>query len=125
MTEQTRIEVFIEKLLECGNHNDAAEFAGYARRAGRQLYKSNLEEIQARMSEKMTLMQVQAMQVVEHTMGAGALDPKQDLKLTAAKDVMDRGGLAKRQALDMAVSELPAVMQLPAKAPKPAQESES
>lgn len=124
MSEQnTKLEVFIEKLLECGNYRVAAEFAGYAADHGRKLYKNNLEEIQARMSEKMTLMQVQAMNIVEETMThEGAIKPKQDLKLNAAKDVMDRGGLAKRQAIDMAVSELPAVMQLPAKAPKPSQE---
>lgn len=122
MEEPTKVEVFIEKLLECGDYNDAAEFAGYDRSQGRRLYKNNLEEINSRMSEKMTLMQVQAIKVVEDTMGTGALNPKQDLKLNAAKDVMDRGGLAKRQAIDMAVSELPAVMQLPAKAPKPTQE---
>ena len=114
-----KTEIFIEKLLECGNYSDAAEFAGFDRSAGRALYKRNLDDINARMSEKMTLMQVKAMKVVEDTMGQSALNPKQDLRLNAAKDVMDRGGLAKRTAIDMAVSELPAVMCLPPKAPKP------
>lgn len=114
--EQT--EVFIEKLLECGDYSEAAEFAGFNRKSGRDLYKRNLDEINIRMSERVTLMQVKAMNVVEESMGTAALNPKQDLRLNAAKDVMDRGGLAKKQSVDMSVGELPAVMVLPAKAPK-------
>lgn len=120
-----KVETFIEKLLECGNYNDAAEHAGFARNKGRALYKRNLDEINSRMSESMTLMQVQAMKVVKDTMGAGAMAPKQELRLSAARDVMDRGGLAKRQAIDMAVSELPAVMVLPPKAPTPQDPSDT
>lgn len=117
-----QIEIFIEKVLECGDYSDAAEFAGFSRKSGRELYKRNLDEINARMSERMTLMQVKAMNVVEDSMGQAALNPKQELRLNAAKDVMDRGGLAKKQSVDMNVGELPAVMCLPPKAPKAAQE---
>lgn len=119
-----KVEVFIEKLLECRNYNDAAEYAGFDRKRGRTLYKKNLDEINARMSERMTLMQLQAMSVVEDSMGEGALKPKQELRLNAAKDVMDRGGLAKRQAVDMTVSDLPAVMVLPPKAQKPQKDAD-
>lgn len=120
--EQT--EIFIEKLLECGNYSDAAEFAGFNRKQGRDLYKRNLDEINVRMSERMTLMQVQAMNVVEGSMGQAALNPKQELRLSAARDVMDRGGLAKKQSVDMTVGDLPAVMCLPPKAAKTAQEED-
>lgn len=124
MSNLEQTEIFIEKLLECGDYGDAAEFAGFARKSGRELYKRNLDDINARMSERMTLMQVKAMTVVEKTMGTDALNPKQELRLNAAKDVMDRGGLAKRQSVDMSVSDLPAVMCLPPKAEKPSKEAE-
>lgn len=112
-------ETFIEHILDCGNYSDAAERAGYARAYGRSLFHKLREEIQARMADELTLMQVQSIAVVKDTMGEGALKPKQDLRLKAAQDTMDRGGLIKKAQLDVQAEILPAAMILPAKDPVP------
>ena len=112
-------ELFIEHFLIHGSQADAAEAAGYAKGSGYALFKKLRDEIQNRLQDKATMMQVKALAVVQDTMGEGATKAKQDLRLKAAMDVMDRGGLTRKQGIELTARELPAVMVLPAKDPVP------
>ena len=113
-------ELFIEHFLECGNVYEAAEKAGFDRSAGRRLFKKLKERIQSELEDDMVMSQVQAMKVVKDSMGSKAIDPKQEIRLRAAESVLDRGGLTKKNTLELGGSVLPAVMVLPAKDPAPA-----
>ena len=50
----SELDKFINKLLECGDYEEAAEFAGYKRSKGRRLYNQNLEAIQERMTKELS-----------------------------------------------------------------------
>lgn len=113
-------ELFIEHFLECGDVKEAAEKAGFDRKSGKQLFKKLKERIQNALEDEMVMSQVQAMKVVKDTMGVKAVEPKQEIRLRAAQDVLDRGGLTKKTSIDLGGSALPAVMVLPAKDPAPA-----
>lgn len=113
-------ELFIEHFLECGNVYEAAEKAGFDRSAGRRLFKKLKERIQSELEDDMVMSQVQAMKVVKDSMGSKAIEPKQEIRLRAAESVLDRGGLTKKNTLELGGSVLPAVMVLPAKDPAPA-----
>lgn len=110
-------ELFIECFLECGDVREAAEKAGFSRNHGKVLFKKLKERIQSELENEMVMSQVKAISVIKDTMGTHACDPKQEVRLRAAQDVLDRGGLSKKTSVDMGGSELPAVMLLPMKAP--------
>lgn len=112
-------ELFIEHFLVHGSPAEAAEAAGYAKGSGYALFKKLREEIQNRMQDRLIMMQVKALVVANDTMGDGALKAKQDLRHKAAMDVMDRGGLTRKQGIELTTRELPCVMILPAKEPVP------
>lgn len=112
-------ELFMESYLESASVYDAAEAAGFDRKYGPTLFHKLRDRIVPMMEDRLTMMQMKAINVMEDSMGDGALKPKQDLRIRAAQDTMDRGGLTKKQTLDVQGSELPAVMILPAKEPTP------
>lgn len=110
-------ELFIEAYLETASVYDAAEKAGFNRNYGPNLFHKLRARITPLMEDRMTMMQMTAINVMEDSMGEGALKPKQELRIRAAQDVMDRGGLTKKQSLDVTGADLPSVMILPAKNP--------
>lgn len=113
-------ELFIEHFLDSGNAYDAAEKAGFERSSGKRLFKKFKERIQAELEDEVVMSQVKAIKVVKDTMGVHATDPKQEIRLRAAESVLDRGGLTKKNTLELGGSVLPAVMILPSKEPTPA-----
>lgn len=113
-------ELFMEHFLEHGNVGDAAEAAGFDRSHGRRLFHKLKDRIIPMMEEDVVMMQVKALSVLKDSMGDGAEKVKQEIRLRAADSVLDRGGITKKQSLDVSGSELPAVMILPAKDPEPA-----
>ncbi|AHK11946.1 hypothetical protein CHOED_086 [Vibrio phage CHOED] len=110
-------ELFIEAYLETASVNDAAKAAGFDRSYGPKLFHKLKDRIVPMMEDRMAMMQMKAINVMEDSMGDGALKPKQDIRIRAAQDIMDRGGLTKKQSIDVSGSVLPAVMILPAKNP--------
>lgn len=112
-------ELFMEAYLDSGDVYQAAEDAGFARNYGPKLFHKLKDRIMPQLEDKMAMMQVKAINVMESSMGEGALNPKQEIRMRAAQDVMDRGGLTKKQSIDVSGSDLPAVMILPAKNPTP------
>ena len=115
-------EIFVEHFLEHGVVGMAAVAAGYQASYGYTLFKKLRDEIHNRLQDRATMMQVKALAVVSDTMGEGATKAKQDLRLRAAQDIMDRGGLARKQGVELTAKELPAVMILPPKDPVPSRE---
>jgi hypothetical protein len=113
-------ELFMEHYLDCGDVGEAAELAGFDRSYGRKLFHKLKDRIVPMMEEEVVMMQVKAVAVLKDSMGAGAEKHKQEIRLRAADSVLDRGGITKKQSLDVSGSELPAVMILPAKNPEPA-----
>lgn len=110
-------ELFIETYLDTASVYDAAEAAGFNRNYGPKLFHKLKDRITPLMEDRMAMMQMKAINVMEQSMGEGALNPKQEIRIRAAQDVMDRGGLTKKQSIDVSGSDLPAVMILPAKNP--------
>lgn len=117
-------EIFVEHFLEHGSVTEAAVAAGHTPSYGYHLFKKLRDEIHNRLQDRATMMQVKALAVVADTMGDGATKAKQDLRLKAAQDIMDRGGLTRKQNIELAAKELPAIMILPPKDPVPTRESE-
>lgn len=115
-------EIFVEHFLEHGSVTEAATAAGYQASYGYTLFKKLRDEIHNRLQDRATMMQVKALAVVADTMGEGATKAKQDLRLRAAQDIMDRGGLARKQGVELTAKELPAVMILPPKDPVPSKD---
>lgn len=113
-------ELFMEAYLDTASVYEAAKIAGFDRNYGPKLFHKLRERIVPLMEDRLTMMQMTAINVMEDSMGEGALKPKQELRIRAAQDTMDRGGLTKKQTLDVQGSELPSVMILPAKDPVPA-----
>lgn len=113
-------EIFMDAYIETGNVREASEKAGFDPNYGKTLFHKLRDRILPRLEDEMAMMQVQAIKVYRDSMGDGAMNPKQEIRLRAASETMDRGGLTKKQTLDIQGSELPAVMILPAKAPQPA-----
>lgn len=113
-------ELFMEAYLDTASVYEAAERAGFARTSGPKLFHKLRDRIMPQLEDRMAMLQVKAINVMEDSMGEGAVKVKQDIRIRAAQDVMDRGGLTKKQTLDIQGSELPAVMVLPAKDPAPA-----
>lgn len=113
-------ELFMEAYLDTASVHEAADRAGFERSYGPTLFHKLRDRILPQMEDRMAMLQMKAINVMEDSMGDGAVKVKQDIRIRAAQDVMDRGGLTKKQTLDVQGSELPAVMILPAKAPAPA-----
>lgn len=111
-------ELFIETYLDSADVYAAAEAAGFNRTYGPRLFHKLKDRIIPLMEDRMAMMQMKAINVMVDSMGDGALNPKQEIRMRAAQDVMDRGGLTKKQSLDVTGSELPAVMILPMKNPE-------
>lgn len=112
-------ELFMEAFLDTASVYDAAEKAGFARHSGPAIFRKLRERIVPLMEDRVTMMQMKAINVMEDSMGSGAEKVKQELRIRAAQDVMDRGGITKKQTLDVQGSALPSVMILPAKDPIP------
>lgn len=113
-------ELFIEHFLENGGKPaEAALAAGFEASYGYTLFRKLRERIQQRLEDEVFMKQVKALKVVDDSMGDGAVAVKQDVRLRAAESILDRGGLSKKQALDVTGSDLPAVMILPMKEPAP------
>lgn len=113
-------ELFIEAYLDTADVKEAAERAGFDRTYGATLFHKLRDRIMPQMEDRVAMLQMKAINVMEDSMGEGAVKVKQDIRIRAAQDIMDRGGITKKQTLDVQGSELPAVMILPAKEPAPA-----
>lgn len=116
-------ELFIQYFLEGdGNVRDAAKKAGFTPDYGYVLFGKYRERIQQSMQDRVTMLQIKALKVLEDSMGEGAEAIKQDVRLKAADSVLDRGGLSKKSGVEVTAHELPAVMLMPAKKPLDATE---
>lgn len=112
-------EIFMDAFIDTGDLRQAAVQAGFEASHGRALFRKLRERIQNRLEDEMAIRQVKALHTIDDSMGAKAVDAKQDIRLRAAESVLDRAGMSRKQSLDVTASELPAVMILPAKEPTP------
>lgn len=112
-------EIFMDRFVEHGDHRKAAEQAGFEASHGRRLFVKYRERIQTMLEEEVVMAQVGAIQVLKDSLGSKATDPKQELRIRASESILDRGGLGKKQTVEVGGSALPAVMILPTKDPVP------
>jgi hypothetical protein len=112
-------EIFMEQFVSHGDHRKAAEEAGFDRSRGRALFTKYRERIQKMLEDELAMSQVNAIRVLKDSMGDGATNAKQDIRVRSAESVLDRAGLGKKQTMEIGGSALPAVMILPVKDPAP------
>lgn len=118
MSTKAQHELFIEHFIETRNVRTAASLAGYTPEHGYVLFKKNRDAITDRLADEMLMMQAEAVHVVRETMTSDDYIPAvQAVRMRAAETTMDRGSMTKKQNLEVGVSELAAVMILPAKDP--------
>lgn len=112
-------ELFIENFVECGDVRKAAVDSGYEASYGRTLFRKLRERIQQVLDDELAIRQVKALKTLDDSMGDKAIEAKQDIRLRAAESVLDRAGMSRKQSLEVAGSNLPAIMILPGKDPVP------
>jgi hypothetical protein len=107
---------FLDLVISGITIKDAAEEVGYSPGYGYSLGTKYKEYILDGVQGMLYLSTVKAGYIIVGTMDADGKIPEGKLRLDAAKDVMDRTGLARQERLKLEVEEHKGVFILPAKA---------
>jgi hypothetical protein len=109
-------KTFFRVLIESGgNISQAVEAAGISRQWAYELCRQYREYLNYRVEGVLSINGIRAATTLTEALDASGVDPGQKFKLEAAKDILDRIGVTKRQEMRVEVDGPTGIFFLPAK----------
>lgn len=114
---EERDQLFCELLFETGSISQASEAVGVSIRTGRKIAERRKEMILSMTNSELSALAYKAVSTMGKSLDADGSVPKEDVRLKAAGDILDRIGASKKVTSEVEVKADTPVILMPAKDP--------